>query len=225
MGRFVSPFNTERDTLYITHDRWWEFGIRPFGDDPDPYEDEPSVAIVNKGISWFWWEMEGTEMGAIVWDMTKQEFVFKQDSEALDGEHMALFAKMEEAVRLGLHDTMIQYESVALEIRLAYALAYSAPFPEELRETSIASKMLECLPAIKQQWCDDSAKAFVIMGVQPERSWEMEGTEMGALVWDVTKQEFVFEQSAETLDEEHVALFARMEEAARVGSCDKVQND
>ncbi|KAG5958830.1 hypothetical protein E4U57_001062 [Claviceps arundinis] len=65
------------------------------------------------------------------------------------------------------------------------------------------------------------------MGVQPERidstaerdswSWEMEGTEMGALVWDKTKQEFVFEQSAETLDEGHVALFARMEEAARVG--------
>ncbi|KAG6117293.1 hypothetical protein E4U13_001218 [Claviceps humidiphila] len=177
MGRFVSPFNTERDTLYITHDRWWEFSIRPFGDDPDPYEDEPSVAIVNKGIrfalpeaifwdavlleclpafkrmdlddpakffvimgvqpermclpadndSWFWWEMEGTEMGAIVWDMTKQEFVFKQDSEALDEEHMALFARMEEAVRLGLHDTMIQYESVALEIRLAYAVRRQWP--------------------------------------------------------------------------------------------------
>ncbi|KAG6109693.1 hypothetical protein E4U31_006649 [Claviceps sp. LM219 group G6] len=30
-------------------------------------------------------------------------------------------------------------------------------------------QMLECLPAIKQQWCDDPAKAFVIMGVQPEQ--------------------------------------------------------
>ncbi|KAG5994747.1 hypothetical protein E4U52_000784 [Claviceps spartinae] len=30
-------------------------------------------------------------------------------------------------------------------------------------------QMLECLPAIKQQWCDNPAKAFVIMGVQPER--------------------------------------------------------
>ncbi|KAG6054389.1 hypothetical protein E4U17_003826 [Claviceps sp. LM77 group G4] len=87
--------------------------------------------------------------------------------------------------------------------------------------------MLEELPEHEQMWCDDPAKLFVIMGVQPERigstaeydswSWEMEGTEMGALVWDMTKQEFVFEQGAETLDEEHMALFARMEEAARVG--------
>ncbi|KAG6109695.1 hypothetical protein E4U31_006651 [Claviceps sp. LM219 group G6] len=86
-------------------------------------------------------------------------------------------------------------------------------------------EMLELLPGHRQMWFDDPAKFFVIMGVQPEQispkgqdswSWEMEGTEMGALVWDMTKQEFVFEQGAETLDEEHVALFARMEEAARV---------
>ncbi|KAG6107703.1 hypothetical protein E4U14_004065 [Claviceps sp. LM454 group G7] len=172
MDRFVSSFHTERDTLYITQDVWRQFSIRPFDEEPDPYEDEPSVAIVNKGIRFalpeaifwdanllgclpaykrmdlddpaklfvimgvqpermclpadndgsFWWEMEGTEMGALVWDMTKQEFVFEQGSEALDEEHMALFARMEEAVRLGLHDTMIQYESVALEIRLAFAV-------------------------------------------------------------------------------------------------------
>lgn len=86
-------------------------------------------------------------------------------------------------------------------------------------------EMLELLPGHRQMWFDDPAKFFVIMGVQPEQispteqdswSWEMEGTEMGALVWDKTKQEFVFEQGAETLDEEHVALFARIEEAARV---------
>ncbi|KAG6177033.1 hypothetical protein E4U36_007575 [Claviceps purpurea] len=86
-------------------------------------------------------------------------------------------------------------------------------------------EVLELLPGHRQMWFDDPAKFFVIMGVQPEQispaeqdswSWEMEGTEMGALIWDMTKQEFVFEQGAETLDEEHVALFARMEEAARV---------
>ncbi|KAG5958832.1 hypothetical protein E4U57_001064 [Claviceps arundinis] len=89
-------------------------------------------------------------------------------------------------------------------------------------------EMLELLPQLpghRQVWYDDPAKFFVIMGVQPEQispteqdswSWEMKGTEMGALVWDKTKQEFVFEQGAETLDEEHVALFARIEEAARV---------
>ncbi|KAG6121425.1 hypothetical protein E4U12_000973 [Claviceps purpurea] len=88
--------------------------------------------------------------------------------------------------------------------------------------------LLEWLPEVKRKWFVDPGKLFVIMGVQPEQTcspaehdswswWEMEGTQMGALVWDMVRQEFVFEQGAETLDEEHVALFARMEEAARVG--------
>ncbi|KAG6150033.1 hypothetical protein E4U11_008503 [Claviceps purpurea] len=87
---------------------------------------------------------------------------------------------------------------------------------------------LRCLPGVKNMWFDDPGRLIVIMGVQPERIastaehdswswWEMEGTQMGALVWDMVRQEFVFEQGAETLDKEHVALFARMEEAARVG--------
>ncbi|KAG6131502.1 hypothetical protein E4U12_003637 [Claviceps purpurea] len=87
---------------------------------------------------------------------------------------------------------------------------------------------LRCLPGVKNMWFDDPGRLIVIMGVQPERIastaehdiwswWEMEGTQMGALVWDMVRREFVFEQGAETLDEEHVALFARMEEAARVG--------
>ncbi|KAG5961581.1 hypothetical protein E4U58_004193 [Claviceps cyperi] len=178
MDRFIRPFDTERDTLYITQDIWRQLSIEPMDGEPDPREGEvSSVAIVSKGIrfalpeavfwdpemleclpayermdldepgrlfvimgvqpermclpahndSSFWWEMKGTEMGALVWDMTKQEFVFEQGPEALDQEHVALFARMEEAARVGLRETMIEDECETLEIRLAYAVRRQRP--------------------------------------------------------------------------------------------------
>ncbi|KAG5937976.1 hypothetical protein E4U60_001580 [Claviceps pazoutovae] len=172
MDRFIRPFDTERDTLYIPQDKWSQFFSEPWAMENLPREQSEvtGVSVVKKAIRFalpeavFWdpemlellpghrqmwfddpakffviidvqpeyislaeqdswsWEMEGTEMGALVWDMTKQEFVFEQGTETLDEEHVALFARMEEAARVNLREGMIENVCEMLEIRLAYAV-------------------------------------------------------------------------------------------------------
>ncbi|KAG6133078.1 hypothetical protein E4U22_007160 [Claviceps purpurea] len=87
--------------------------------------------------------------------------------------------------------------------------------------------LLRCFPEVKSLWFNDPVKLFVILGEQPEQIgspaehdswyWEIEDTGIGALVWDMVKQDFVFEQGANAFDFKHRAISANVQNAARNG--------
>ncbi|KAG5961579.1 hypothetical protein E4U58_004191 [Claviceps cyperi] len=71
---------------------------------------------------WVWWEMEGEENGALVWNKKKRKFVIQQGAKPLDKERMMLFDRLEDLARMGLRDSMLDNACETLEIRFVNAV-------------------------------------------------------------------------------------------------------
>ncbi|KAG5998660.1 hypothetical protein E4U52_006456 [Claviceps spartinae] len=74
-----------------------------------------------------WWEMEGEENGALVWNKKKRRFVIQKGAKPFDKERMWLFDRLEDLASIGLQDSMLDNACETMEIRAVSAVRRQAP--------------------------------------------------------------------------------------------------
>ncbi|KAG6165530.1 hypothetical protein E4U11_000307 [Claviceps purpurea] len=69
-----------------------------------------------------WWEMEGDENEALIWNKKKRKFVLQKGAKPFDEARRWLFEKLEDFAWMGLRDSMLENACETLEIRVVHAV-------------------------------------------------------------------------------------------------------
>ncbi|KAG5940972.1 hypothetical protein E4U59_002114 [Claviceps monticola] len=69
-----------------------------------------------------WWEMEGEENEALVWNKKKRKLELQKGAKPLDKERMYLFERLEDFAMMGLRGSMLDNACDTLDIRFVHAV-------------------------------------------------------------------------------------------------------